>query len=220
MLKLCLALETQTYEYLGKMVPGSSQAPPHYMNDFERFAYDEICTVLANVDTYADPDIYALSFHVFDIGDDPRYPVLQLGYNTLSQATASALSASNAEEAKWNFAFWLQNDLQFIGEPGTQGGLLLQAHLKASGIWYTDEEEDADFDQCMQTADRITAYFVEACVRIAQALHASGMIEQKFSKPIPIIVHELEYYDEIAVQTSRANPPGLTKEFENWIASM
>lgn len=72
----------------------------------------------------------------------------------------------------------------------------------------------------MQIADRITAYFVDACVRIAQALHAKGVIEQTFFKPVPIVVHELEYYEEIASQTCRANPPGLTKEFENWIANM
>ena len=190
------------------------------MNDFERFAYEQICTALANVDTGVGPDIYALSFYVFDIDDDPRYPVLQLGYNTLARARACAPSASSAEEAKWNFAFWLQNELKFIGEPETQGGLLLEGYLKASGLWYSDGDEEADFDQCMQIADRITSYFVEACVRIAQALHTTGVIERKFSTPIPIIVHELEYYDEIAMQTRRANPPGMTKEFENWIASM
>ncbi|MTW12531.1 hypothetical protein GM658_18135 [Pseudoduganella eburnea] len=190
------------------------------MNDFEKFAFDEICTVLGNVDTRVDPDIYALSFFVFEIDDDPRYPVLQVGYNTLAQANACASSASSAEEAKWNFAFWLQNELKFIGEPGTQAGMLLEDHLKARGLWYSDEEEAADFEQCMQMADRITACFVEACVRIVQALHASGVIERKFSKPIPILVHELEYYEEIAMQTQRANPSGLAKEFENWIASM
>lgn len=190
------------------------------MNEFEKFAHDEICTALANVDTRGNPDIYVLSFYVFDIDDDPRYPVLQLGYNTLAHAMACAPSASGAEEAKWNFAFWLQNELKFIAEPGTQGRLLLEGHLKASGLWYSDEEEEEDFDQCMQIADRITAYFLDACVRIAQALHETGMIERTFSKPVPIVVHELEYYDEIAMQTCRANPPGLTKEFENWIASM
>ncbi len=190
------------------------------MNEFEKFAYDEICTALANVDTSVNPDIYVLSFYVFNIDDDPRYPVLQLGYNTLAHAMASAPSASGIEEAKWNFAFWLQNELKFIAEPETPGRLLLEGQLKSSGLWYSDEEEEADFDQCMQIADRITAYFADACVRIAQALHATRVIERTFSKPVPIVVHELEYCDEIAMQTCRANPPGLTTEFENWIASM
>ena len=72
----------------------------------------------------------------------------------------------------------------------------------------------------MRIGSDITAYFVDACVRIAQALHENGVIEQYFSRPIPILVHELEYYDEIAIQTRLANPPGLAKEFEDWIANM
>jgi len=39
----------------------------------------------------------------------------------------------------------------------------------------------------------------------------------KFGQSVPIIVHELEYYDQIAEQTRKANPPGLTLEFEAWV---
>ncbi|MBB5371307.1 MULTISPECIES: hypothetical protein [unclassified Janthinobacterium] len=190
------------------------------MNDFEQFSYRHISTALANIDTPTIPDIYALSFFIEDNDDDPRYPVLQLGYNTLTHWTQCTPSASNAEEAKWNFAFWLQNELIYIAEPGTEGGKMLEELLKARGLWYSDEDEKADFDRCMRIASDITAYFVDACVRIARALHENGVIEQCFSRPIPIVVHELEYYDEIAAQTRLANPPGLAKEFEDWIASL
>jgi hypothetical protein len=161
-----------------------------------------------------------LSFFIFDQDDDPRYPMLQLGYNTLTHWKESTPSASSAEEAKWNFAFWPQNELKFIGEPETEGGQLLEEVLKARGLWYSDDDEDADFDRCMRIGSDMTAYFVDACVRIARALHDNGVIEQYFSRPIPIVVHGLEYYDKIAVQTRSANPPGLAKEFEDWIASM
>lgn len=190
------------------------------MNDFEQFSYCQISTALAKIDTATLPDIYALSFFINDNDDDPRFPVLQLGYNTLTHWTQCTPSASNAKEAKWNFAFWLQNELKYIAEPGTEGGQMLEELLKARGLWYSDEDEKADFDRCMRIASDITAYFVEACVRIARALHESGVIKQVFSHQIPILVHELEYYDEIAVQTRSANPPGLAKEFEDWIATM
>jgi hypothetical protein len=190
------------------------------MNDFERFAYKKISVALADIDTSATPDIYALSFFIYDNDDDPRYPVLRLGYNTLTHVAESTPSASSAGEAKWNFAFWPQNELEFVGEPGTEGAQVLQELLKARGLWYSDEDDEADFDRCMRIGSDITAFFVDACVRIAQALHENGVIEQQFSRPIPVIVHELEYYDEIAVQTRSANPPGLAKEFEDWIASM
>jgi len=188
------------------------------MHDFEKFACTEISNALARIDAAAVPDIYALSFFVDDADGDPRYPWLQLGYNTRAQATASIPpAASDAAEAKWNFAFWLQNELAFIGEPGTEGRQLLERALKAEGLWYTDEEEAGDFERCMLVADRITAYFVDACVRIAQALHASGAIAERFGHPVPIIVHELEYYDQIAIQTQAANPPGLAQEFVDWV---
>lgn len=188
------------------------------MNDFEKFACTEISNALARIDAAAVPDIYALSFFVDDVDGDPRYPWLQLGYNTRAQVAASTPSAaSDAAEAKWNFAFWLQNELAFIGEPGTEGRQLLEQALKAEGLWYSDEEEESDFERCMVVADRITAYFVAACVRIAQALHASGAIEKRFGHPVPIIVHELEYYDQIAMQTAAANPPGLAQEFVDWV---
>jgi hypothetical protein len=190
------------------------------MNDFAQFSYKRISAALADIDTSAVPDIYALSFFIFNSDDDPRYPVLQLGYNTLKHAADYTPSASSAEEAKWNFAFWLQNELAFIGAPETESARLLEALLKARGLWYSDEDEAADFDRCMRIGSDITACFVDACVRIARALHENGVIEQKFSRPIPVVVHELEYYDQIAVQTRSANPPGLAKEFEDWIASL
>ena len=190
------------------------------MNDFEQFCYDTICTALAAIDTQVTPDIYALSFYMSDIDDDPRQPVLQLGYNTRTQVAQSAASASDAEEATWNYAFWLQNELTFVGEPGTQGAQLLQDLLQAKGLWYSDEDEAEHFDHCMLKAGDMTACFVDACVRVAQALHATGVIEQQFSRPVPIVVHGLEYYDAIALQTRLANPPGLTQAFEDWIASM
>lgn len=43
-------------------------------------------------------------------------------------------SASNAEEAKWNFALWLQNELEFIGERQTEAAQLLQEPLKARHV--------------------------------------------------------------------------------------
>lgn len=190
------------------------------MNDFERFFYSHISAALAGIDKSTSADIYALSFFIYDTDDDPRYPVLQLGYNTLTHCAECTTSASSADEAKWNFAFWLQNELKFLGEPGTEGGRLLEEFLKTKGHWYSDEDEEADFDRCMRLGTDITVDFVDACVRIAQELHKNGVIEQHFSRPIPVIVHELEYYDEIAKQTRLANPPGVADEFEDWIASI
>jgi hypothetical protein len=199
------------------------------MNDFEKFAYDQICDALATIDAQSTADIYVLSFYIYDVNDDPRRPVLQFGYNTrarLAECTPADDElpgwpvASNAQEAKWNFAFWLQNELTSVGETGSEGERLLEAALKAKALWYSDEDEETDFDGCDKFARGITDYFVDASVRIARALHASGVIEQRFSIAIPIVVHELEYYDQIGLQTRLANPPGIAQEFEDWIANI
>ena len=59
-------------------------------------------------------EIYAFSFWVYDDEDDLRCPVLAIGYNTNSNLQKEIDSASSKEEAKWNFAFWLQNEIAII----------------------------------------------------------------------------------------------------------
>lgn len=55
---------------------------------------------------------------------------------------------------------------------------MLENLLQAKGLWYSDEDESEHFDRCMQKAGDITACLVDACVQVAQALHATGFIEQ------------------------------------------
>jgi hypothetical protein len=38
-----------------------------------------------------------------------------------------------------------------------------------------------------------------------------------FGRAIPVLIHELEYCDEIAEQNVRANPDGLADDFARWI---
>lgn len=42
-------------------------------------------------------------------------------------------------------------------------------------------------------------------------------MERLFGAPLPILIHELEYYDAIAEQTERANPPGVADAFARWV---
>jgi hypothetical protein len=76
---------------------------------------------------------------------------------------------------------------------------------------YEDEEGDGG---------GITERFVELIVGIAQQLHAEGTITRTFGRPIPVLIHELEYYDDIAEQNLRANPGGLADDFARWIEEM
>ncbi|MFJ4960698.1 hypothetical protein ACIQCR_34880 [Streptomyces sp. NPDC093249] len=47
--------------------------------------------------------------------------------------------------------------------------------------------------------------------------HTTGIIARSIGRTVPVIVHELEYYEAIARQTEAANPPGLAGEFTSWV---
>lgn len=196
------------------------------MNPFESYVFQEISAALKSVSQDDLPDIYVLSLHVFDLDDDPRRPLVQLGYNTNVQVRASTPTddagpgcpfASDALEARWNFAFWLQNELLSIGEPGTTAGNLLEEQLKSEQLWYSDEDIVTDEQRTYELDPQITARFVKMLVRVVQALHATGVIVERFGRPLPVLVHELEYYDAIVRQNAEANPAGLTDDFAAWV---
>ena len=162
-------------------------------------------------------DAYALSFFINDEEDDPRLPTLTVGHNTPEQWRSSVARASSNEEAKWNYAFWLQNKLVCFGRGGTASAEVVARWVSELGLAYSDEDEEADFDRCMELGAQITSHFVAAVCDIALALHEDGAILATFGRPVPVIVHELEYYDEIADQTERCNPPGVAHEFVSWV---
>jgi len=161
------------------------------------------------------PDVYVVSLLVYDEDDDPRQPTLTIGYNTetrvqqilAAQRGSTLLPAgppTDEAEASWNYAFWLQSELAVVAS-STQdpvGVLLRNEWIKNSGL-ASDEQ--------------ITQAFVNACVRLARHLHATGLIDKTFGRPIPVLVHELEYYDAIANQAATANPPSVAADFIAWV---
>ena len=199
------------------------------MEKFERYIYESIKQSLTTIEEDVADRIYVVSFFIYDLDDDPRTPTLTFGYNTVDRwsectpaAGAKALwpVASDSSEAKWNYAFWLQNEVCVIGAAGTEGATLREQWIKSLALVYSDDEEREDFVRCMRLGAHITERFVALCVGVSKALHDDGSVTGKFGRPVPIIVHELEYYDQIAEQTRRANPPGLTSEFEDWVRGL
>jgi hypothetical protein len=184
-------------------------------NTFQSELEDAIKLALENIPQQDKAGIYAISFFVNDEEDDPRKPTLTVGYNTEANWKASTGQASSSDEAKWNFAFWLQNVLLFSGD----GKLAEKTNewVKETGLTYTNSEQDTDFDRYMEFGAEITRRFVSVLCEISSQLHKSNFLTAVFGRSIPIIIHELEYYDEIAEQTERANPNGLVKEFVDWV---
>lgn len=205
--------------------PAASQSGTK-LNPFERHVYQQVSAAIKAIDSTAAADIYALSLQVSVVDDDSRQPMLQLGYNTLGQARACTPQAgqapgwpiaSDADEATWNFAFWLQNELLFIGEPGTPSATLLVQLLKSEGLWYPDSFIAEDEEGAYALDDGIMARFAAMLVRVVQELHASGVITGRFGNAIPVLIHELDYHGAIARQNLAANPDGPAADFVAWI---
>jgi hypothetical protein len=174
-------------------------------SSFENYCYDILRREIEAVEQTIAASIYAISFFIYDEDDDPERPTLTLGYNTTAQveghtpAPGKKSAASDSNEAKWNYAFWLQNELCVIGREGTESATLRNGWIGT-----------LSFDDPTQS-------FVNLSVIAARRLQKEGVIEAKFGCAIPIIIHELEYYDQIAHQTSAANPGGMADEFVDWV---
>ncbi len=172
-------------------------------------------TAYNSIDAATLKDIYAFSFFVYDIDDDPRYPSLVIGYNTLSNYKTEITNAFDAKEAKWNYAFWLQNEIGTIGdEEDSKGAAIINTWITELELNYTDEEEDEDFENCMDKGSKITAHFVDALIAVVKESHDEQLTDK------PILIHELEYYDAISNQNIIANGKERVAEFCSWIEEM
>ncbi|MGP3987046.1 hypothetical protein [Streptomyces sp. 3N207] len=165
-------------------------------------------------------DIYVVSFFIDNEDDDPRQPVLTIGYNTEGQFRRSIADASDEAEARWNYAFWLQNDLAVIGDLARDpdGAAARHRWISELGLWYEEPTAPEDWMATVgPIAAQIEANFNQTCVSLARHLHDVGVIESTLGRRVPVIVHELEYYEGIARRTEAANPPGLADDFTAWV---
>lgn len=142
-------------------------------------------------------DIYAISLYMFDEEDDPCRPAAVLGYNTETQVQKSASQASDEQEARWNYAFWLQNEEICWGVDDTAEEV--RQWIALQGL--ENREED------------ISEAFEEMLTGIVREIHASGMLENKFGRELPILIHGLEYDRETARRNLEANGDTLDGDF-------
>ncbi|MFF7994731.1 hypothetical protein ACFZDG_33780 [Kitasatospora xanthocidica] len=164
-------------------------------------------------------DIYVVSFFIDNEKDDPRQPTLTIGYNTEAQFRRCIADASDEAEARWNYAFWLQNELTVIGDltRDPDGAAARRQWINELGLWYDEPTNPQDWVTTVGSAAAlIEANFNQACVQLARSLHDDGVIATIIGKPVPVILHELEYYEAIARRAEAANPPGLADDFTAW----
>ncbi|MEU8364341.1 hypothetical protein AB0C27_50820 [Nonomuraea sp. NPDC048882] len=166
-------------------------------------------TALSSIPASDAAEIYTISFYVYDEDDDPRRPTLTIGYNTESQVQRVIDPQGcypDPAEARWNYAYWLQNELVVIAD----------TTLDPDGSFHRDQWI-TELPRAGQQPDDVTAHFVDACIHLASDLHTAGVIERAIGRPVPVVIHELEYYEQIARQTEAANPPSLANDFIAWV---
>jgi hypothetical protein len=189
---------------------------------FAELVFERAARAIASIEEPA--GIYALSMFVYDTEDDPRFPTVTIGFNTVEAWNAAAAGASDPVEAKWNYAFWLHNALAVIPDDASaadvEGAAARRAWLDENDLWVDDASVETDDPEVDEALDTITRRFVELCVGVSRRLHAEGIIVARFGTPVPVLVHELEYYDQIALQTRDANPPGLADDFVQWVLEL
>lgn len=190
--------------------------------DYMENSYQAVKSLIESLNENNVADIYALSFWKDNSNDNPRYPMITIGYNTNKNVELEKDSASSEEEAKWNFAFWLQNDLLVIGGEDDNE---LKEWFQTEDLYYTDEEldeaeeNDDEWDELLLLDERMQSLFMDVIIEISKRLHSEDVIAGKLGKDIPVIIHELEYYELPVTWTRRANPEDLINEFLGWVQS-
>ncbi len=202
------------------------------VSDFPTYLRSKAIEGLSTLADAERADTYVVSFYVHDDNDDPRFPILTVGTNTeqqvqmVTQPPSGSVrphkwwSPTDETEARWNFAFWRQNEIAVIGDEiiDPAGAQLRRSWLESQGLWFDDG--DFDSDDWMPRAEAVTKAFVGLCVDTVKELHRAGTIRDIFGRSIPVIIHELEYYDEIAAQNCEANGGDLVSGLVGWIDSM
>lgn len=181
----------------------------------QNYLYEQAKNAVENFDAAKTPEIYAISFWITD-DIDPREVQATVGYNTLSHLEKSKADVQDEDEARWNFAFWLQNEETILGGDDAA----FQNWVKSLDCYYTDEEVSEDIHKCLERMAAIKKAFANIVIDIARRLHADGIIKKKLGHDVPIIVHELEYYADPLGWTYRANPDGQAIDFIRWVTQL
>jgi hypothetical protein len=160
-------------------------------------------------------DAYVASLFVFDEHEDPARPVAAVGYNTEAAVTAAIARGAGAVEARWRYEHWLQNDLgTFAGERSDTVGARLRDR------WLADLAARDGVTPVREHGDDINDAFMGLLAGVVAELHADGVVTAVFGRPVPMLIHGLDYDPGTARHNRRANPDGLADPFAGWVNSL
>lgn len=188
--------------------------------DIQQTLYSQIKEIIA--DWQIPEDVYAISFfvypnEVFEYEGYSNLPEFCISYNTETMCEG----AGEYDEERWNYAFWLQNEVPIIqySVPSSNADLFLN-WLKENGIDNIGEEESDPYDEDLNYIGKGpggTYELTMLAAQIAGKLHEDSVIQDKFGEDLPIIIHDLEYTWYTLEATRTANPDHQADDFFQFI---
>lgn len=171
------------------------------------------------ISTWTEADIYAISFFVYS-----NEAFVYKGHSNVTEFCVSyntendCVGTGELSEERWNYAFWRQNETPIIEANNENEGMrILFEWYEENGIDNIGYENyDSCYDNDMQYIGKSPVGYYELLLEItavAKKLQDSGFIKSKFGKPIPIIIHDLEYPWYIIEATKKANSNGEANMF-------
>ncbi|MCX5332165.1 hypothetical protein [Streptomyces sp. NBC_00140] len=172
--------------------------------------------VLERIPEQLKPEIYTLAFNIWRVDYDYRHPYVDIGYNTESQYRLER-RPEDPGEARWNYACWILEGFEKLGNvpEDPAGRPVYEAEVKQLGAWF-DSEDEEDEGEIDAKSDLLRLHFYDAVIDLARHLHADGVIEKTFGRPIPVVVFDMDCPGWEVHATEYANPPGVIEEFMAW----
>ncbi len=109
----------------------------------DQYVYEKARAALDAIPPGERDGIYVVSFFVYDEEDDPRRPTITVGFNTESDVTRAdpeaadpVRAASSKSEARWNYAFWRQNELAVVCDTAREpdGAAIRESWAREQGL--------------------------------------------------------------------------------------
>jgi hypothetical protein len=190
--------------------------------------YERGASILQNIPDTTKADIYVLSVYIDeDIANEAQ---VRLGYNTKSRWLSCCPKpgqaprwpiASSAGEARWNYAFWLQDQSEkpLFGDHRSRNDEELRKEwMQSHGFYVTDEDRETDFDRYCDLSDRCVKRLWELAASFAKRLRDEDLVRKLFGEDLPIFIHEVHMDGREQEYVRWVNPDGQADDYNGWIA--
>jgi hypothetical protein len=182
---------------------------------FARHARSFVEAALRRVPAADTRDAYVVSLFVSNELEDPARPTAAVGYNTEPAVAAAAARGIAPLEARWRYEHWLQNDLGTLaGERSDPEGARLRSR------WLGQLAARDGIMPMHEHGEDILDAFMGLLAGVVRTLHADDALAAVFGRPLPVLIHGLEYDVATLRHSRRANPAGLIEPFASWINSL